>query len=286
MRYSRRVLTVAIAAAAASCALQPPTDLASKIMSYEEVARVEREVPFVRHYKSGSGALTIVGVEHSFDAHGTTTGLIWSEWNETKPTVAFFEGTGWAMGANQTTVGSFGEPAYVRFLAFASRVPVASVEPDLVHEIGHLQKSWSDSEIKVFYTLRWIAERNHSDSGAPSDEEISEFLQSWFPPIGTLSREPSSTQALEQELSTLLPSSASWRQASPDCVEPTLNSSFLNQIARDSGRFRDAYILRTVLKEVADGERVFLAIGFKHVHMLEPALSKALGEPLVAEHGA
>lgn len=255
-------------------------------MSYEEVARYEREVPYVRHYKSGIGALTIVGVEHSFDAHGATTGLIWSEWKATKPTVAYFEGTGWAMGANQTIVGSFGEPAYVRFLAFTSRVPVASAEPDLVHEIGHLQKSWSDSEIKAFYTLRWIAERNHSDSGTPSDEEISGFLQSWFPPIDTLSREPSSTQALEQVLSTLLPSRPPWRQASLDWVEPTFNSSFLNQIARDSGRFRDAYILRTILKEVAEGERVFFAIGWKHVHMLEPALSKALGEPVARKHGA
>ena len=275
-----------MATVAAGCAVQPPVDLASNIMSYEEVANREREAPYVRRYLPGKGALTIVGVEHSFEAHGSTASLILSEWNRTKPTVAFFEGTGWAMGANQSIVGSFGEPAYVRFLAFASRVPVASIEPDLVHEIRHLQKNWSDSEIKAFYTLRWVAERNRSGSGTPSDEEIGEFLRSWFPPIDSLSREPSSANALERELSSLLSPNTAWRQASAEWVEPTLNSSFLNQIARDSGQFRDAHILRILLKEVAQGERVFLTVGFKHVHMLEPALSKALGRPIVGEHEA
>ncbi len=59
---------------------------------------------------------------------------------------------------SEEVVGKYGEPAAVRFLACVNRVPVTSVEPDMVDEIEYLQESWSDEQIKLFFTLRFVNE--------------------------------------------------------------------------------------------------------------------------------
>ena len=267
------------------CALQA-SDPAAHIISYEEFATAEQPSPYVRSFSTSDGELCLVGVIHTFDARSQTTKVIWSEWHAFKPTVAFFEGTGWEMGMSQDVVGAHGEPAYLRFLAFTSRVPVTSIEPDLVEEITHLQASWSDTQIRVFYTLRWIAQRVGAYGQPPNDDEITTFLRSWFPRMQSFAQEPASSAALGQDVGTLLPRDVEWKRPSPKWFDPRHSDTFLNSIARESGQFRDRRILKTLLRETQSGERVFLAVGSDHVHMLEPALAQVLDSSKSAQNEA
>ncbi len=257
------------------------TEPASFIMSYEEVAMVKRKVPYVRLYRKGNNMLCLVGVEHTSDVHSQTIQTIFSEWSSFSPTVAFFEGTGWAKGKNQEVVGAYGEPAYLRYLAFVDRVPIASIEPDLVDEIQYLQLKWSDVQIRSFYTLRWISQRSSVVEGPALDEEVTRFLQSWFPRLDSFSREPSSSADLSIALKALLPANFDWRNSKPEWVDPAFQLTYLNEIARASGQFRDHYMLNTLIEEAVGGEKVFIAVGFKHAHMLEPALSEVFGKPII-----
>lgn len=252
-------------------------DPASHIMSYDEFSAAQRQVPYVRHFKSAGGQLCLVGIEHTFDAQSQTTGVIWSAWNNLHPTVAFFEGTDWAMGTSQDVVATYGEPAYLRFMAFVNRVPVTSIEPDLVREIGHLQTSWSDSQIRVFFTLRWMAQRADVDGEAPDAGAVTAFLQAWFPRLSSFASGPATHSELAQAARTILPRQYDLQQPKNSWFDPTNSLTVLNDIARDSGRFRDAAMLDTLLERVKPGERVLLAVGANHVHMLEPALEKILG---------
>lgn len=261
-------------------------DATASIMTYEQYVAGNRDGPIVRFFDTSEGQLCLVGIGHTFEAGNQTTGTIYSEWSGFNPSVAFFEGVGWEKGKSQEVIEKHGEPAFVRFMAFVSRVPVMSIEPDLVNEIRHLQSTWSDSQIRSFYALRMMAEHFAANGELPTAQSIHSFLNLWFPRLDDFSQEPSTYEALERVLVKNLPPELDVRAPKRSWIEPTADLTLFNEIARDSGRFRDERILRVLLSEVQQGERVYFAVGFTHAHMLEPAISSVLGSPTVAPHGA
>ncbi|WP_370305951.1 hypothetical protein [Sinimarinibacterium flocculans] len=268
------------------CTMAEKVGNSHAIMSYDEYSSTDRIVPYVRAYGFREGQLCVVGVGHTYTAGDEVSGLVWSEWTAFKPTVAFFEGTDWTMGTGPEVMERYGEPAFVRFMAFVNRVPITSIEPDLVDEIQHLQQFWSDQKIRSFYALRWAAERVKASGSVPSSEEMSSFLQSYFPRLDSFSTSPGSTKELEVFLSQNMPALGHWKNSNLDWFDPTISTNEFNEIARESGRFRDRAMLDVLLREVHQGERVFIAVGSVHAHMLGPALAEALGESKVVPGGA
>ncbi len=245
------------------------------ILSYADHARLESPGPTTIEFGYGGGRLLMVGVSHTLDPDSPTVGNIWRAFAAFKPTLAYYEGWGWPMGSDRETVGRYGEPAVVRFLAYVNRVPVTSLEPELADEIDHLRKQWSDEQIRLFYTLRFVAEGTGYGGQASSDAAVLEFLQSGFP--GNIGGPPATIEELDNSYRKHFPAGTAWRGIAVAWFDPARDELFTNRMAAASGRYRDEYILPRIVERVRRGDRVFVAIGHAHVHMLEPALRDALG---------
>lgn len=248
------------------------------ILSYDAYARMGNKGPIELEYAAGEGRLLMVGVSHTLHFDSPTVGHIWRTFYEFKPTLAFYEGWSWTMGADQETVGRYGEPAVVRFLSYANRVPVTSLEPEFADEIEHLRKHWSDEQIRLFYTLRFIAEGRGYGGQATSDAAVLEFLETGFPP--TIGGPPGTIAEFDASYRKHFPPGTDWRKAPVVWFDPAAKGLFTNQMAAASGRYRDEYILPRLVERVRKGDRVFVAVGHAHVDMLEPALTDALDPPV------
>jgi len=248
------------------------------ILSYDAYADIGDQGPVVLEYVAGEGRLLMVGVSHTLHFDSPTVGHIWRTFHEFKPTLTFFEGWSWPMGADQETVGRYGEPAVVRFLSYANRVPVTSLEPEFADEIDHLRKQWSDEQIRLFYTLRFVAEGTGYGGQATSDAAVLEFLESGFP--STIGGPPGTIAELDTSYHRHFPPGTDWRKTQVAWFDPAAEGLFTNRMAAASGRYRDEYMLPRLVERVRKGDRVFVAVGHMHVHMLEPALTDALGPPI------
>lgn len=268
----------------AICGLAKPVDAGERlpnpelILTYDAYARLENKGPVALEYAAGEGRLLLVGVSHTLNFDSPTVGNIWRAFGEFKPTLAFYEGWAWSMGANQETVDRYGEPAVVRFLAYVNRVPVTSLEPEFANEIDHLRTRWNDEQIRLFYTLRFVAEGTGYGGQASSDAEVLEFLSTGFPP--TIGGPPATIAELDASYRRYFPPGTDWRKTPIASFDPESDALFTNQMAAASGRYRDEHMLPRFVERVRRGDRVFVAVGHQHVHMLEPALTDALGPPI------
>ncbi len=271
------IVLVVLGVAPVAMAEDGPPD-AGLILSYESYLRLAEKGPLALEYASGEGRLLMVGVAHTLEFNSDTVGDIWRAFDAFKPTLAFYEGWSWPMGADQATVGRYGEPAVVRFLAYVNRVPITSLEPEMAYEVDHLRTRWSDEQIRLFYTLRFVAEGTGYGGQATSDAAVLEFLTDGFP--GNIGGSPSSIAELEAAYRKYFPGSGDWRIVPVDWFDPAGKAFFTNEMAAASGRYRDSYMLPRLVERVRRGDRVFVAVGHAHVRMLEPALTAALGEPV------
>lgn len=160
-----------------------------------------------------------------------------------------------------------------------NRVPVTSLEPELAYEIDHLRKDWSDEQIRLFYTLRFVAEGTGYGGQAASDAAVLEFLETGFP--GNIGGPPGTIAELDASYQKHFPPDTDWRKTPVAWFDPAAKGLFTNQMAAASGRYRDEYMLPRLVERVRKGDRVFVAVGHTHVRMLEPALTDALGAPII-----
>ena len=105
-----------------------------------------------------------------------------------------------------------------------------------------------------------------------------EFLTTGFPP--TIGGPPGTIAELDVSYRKYFPTGTDWRKSPVAWFDPVSNVRLTNQMAAASGRYRDEYMLPRLVERVRRGDRVFVAFGFVHVYMLEPALTDALGPPV------
>lgn len=231
--------------------------------------------PQLLRYDNGTGALLLIGARHTRDPADPQIGFIQNSWNDFKPTLAYFEGNGWNIGDGVAdTVRQFGESGFVRFMALATRVPVTALEPDLADEIGTLQPSWSDEQIKLFYALRPVAQNRALGVRAATDEEIVRFLNQGLPSNPGVHGPPETLAQLNESVKKLL-GAAHWRDMQDDWFNPASKGRFTNDIARASSDYRNRYMLQLLTRRLKAGERVIAVVGASHVAELKPQLDAA-----------
>ena len=78
----------------------------------------------------------------------------------------------------------------------------------------------------------------------------------------------------------LFPELSDWHQVPEEWFGPRKSGHYTNELAGDSGNFRNRYIFRLLVDRVRRGDRVLAVIGSSHVVVPEPALIKEFGLPL------
>jgi hypothetical protein len=255
------------------------------ILSYKQYATIRHRNPYILEFKSGFGLLLFYGAEHTVDPRSPEIADIESRWAGFKPTVAYNE------GGNPPTIEDvsdaiqqYGEPGLVRFLAGRDRVPVATFEPPFDEEVAYLLRNYTPQQVKVFYALRQVAEERSRKASSSLEARISDWLSDYLPAHG-LRNAPNNISEFNVACKSLFPELGDWHQVPVEWFGPAKSGHFTNEIANDSGMFRDKHIFRVLVERVKRGDRVFAVIGSSHVVVQEPALTKEFGIPSLRMDG-
>lgn len=84
MMHRRHALLFAVSALAAC--------RRGRILSYEEYARIEHDIPYVLRFSHGHGSLLFFGSAHTYDPGDPQVGRIAALWTDFRPTLAYNEG--------------------------------------------------------------------------------------------------------------------------------------------------------------------------------------------------
>jgi hypothetical protein len=154
---------------------------------------------------------------------------------------------------------------------------VRTLEPFRRDEIALLLKRYSPEEVKVFYVLRQIPQFQ----GGKHDETIEAYTQNVLGGLSLkpeLKGKPRTIAELKASSARLFPQLADWREVPQMWFDPALSRSptYMNDVSRLLSEFRDRHMLELLSEQVAQGKRVFAAVGASHVVMQERALRAAL----------
>ncbi len=255
------------------------------ILSYKQYAAIEHKSPYVLEFKAGPGALLFYGAEHTGNPDDPQIADIQRRWAAFRPDVAYNEGGNPpTLRDMREAVQKYAEPGLLRFLAGRDEIPVATFEPSFDEEVSHVLKTYSPQQVKVFYALRQVAEAHVAAGSAPLDDRISDWLSNYLPAHG-LKNPPNSLAELAVACKSLFPEMADWHKVSEDWFDPTQSIHYTNELANDSGMFRDQHIFRVLVDRARRGDLVFAVIGASHVVVQEPALVREFGQPLVKVNG-
>jgi hypothetical protein len=279
LRYLR---LVAFGLSLSSAAAQVP---AQQILSYKQYASIQHKSPYVLEFKAGAGALLLYGAEHTGDPKDPQIADIERRWAAFHPTVAYNEGGNPpTLHDPEEAVHKYAEAGFLRYLAGRDQVPVATFEPSFDDEISNLLKRYSPEQLKTFYVLRQVTEARRLQSSTPLDDRIQGWLSDYLPAHG-LKNPPNTLAELTTACKRLFPELPDWHKVSEDWFDPTQSGHYTNELANDSGMFRDQYIFRLLVARARRGDRVFAVIGASHVVVQEPALLMEFGQPATKVNG-
>lgn len=256
-----------------------------KILTYKQYASIQHKSPYILEFKIGSGALLFYGAEHTGDPKDPQIADIERRWAAFHPTAAYNEGGDPPTLADRDdAVHQYAEPGLLRFLAGRDKVSVATFEPPFNDEVAYALKTYSPQQVKVFYTLRQVTEARVAAGATSLDDRIKEWLSGYLRAHG-LKNAPNTLDEFTAACKSLFPELVDWRKVSEDWFDPTQSGHYTNELANDTGVFRDKYIFRVLVNRAKRGDRVFAVIGSSHVVVQEPALLKEFGTPEIKFNG-
>jgi hypothetical protein len=255
------------------------------------------EAPFIVTYRSGKKVLAFVGADHVFTNENSTIDSVRRAWADTKPSMVIVEGFPTALGRNPEPIVQSvrrrdtpdadtyakGEAGFTASQALARNVPFIGGEPTLIEEIeGLVAKGYRRDEVLFAVRLRSLGQ-------ARASGEM---------PVGNstafTARYERESHAVAQMTGTEAPAEAQFiadyrRIVGVDPISDVEmparcnpgTETLLQRMAADNMRFRDEHLLATMLKELAENNRVLVVYGSSHWTTLSRALEDRLGKPVI-----
>lgn len=262
-----------------------PQTAEQSILTYKQYASIQHKSPYVLEFKAGAGALLFYGAEHTGDPKDPQIADIERRWAAFHPTFAYNEGGDPpTLDDPGSAVKQYAEPGFLRYLAGRDHVPVATFEPPFGEEVSYALKKYSPQQVKVFYALRQVTEARVAEGSTSLDERIKDWLTGFLPDNG-LKNSPNNLEEFTAACRSLFSDLADWRKVPEDWFDPTQSGHYTNELANDTGVFRDQHIFRVLVDRARRGDRVFAVIGSSHVVVQEPALLKEFGKPELKVNG-
>jgi len=225
--------------------------------------------------KNAKGAVLVFGADHTKDPTDQQLPLIENEWNNFNPTVALVEGRlGFLFSWTQDPVKTYGESGFVAGLAKSNGVKLYSWEPDRDQEIEMLLNSFDPAHIAAFYCLRPF----RGNYSGLSFDESNEVMKS-------LIAERTNRKGIKGFINSVEQIDSLWKFNHPDLGDWRTYQHPRNgwpegkfkQIAEESNSIRDAFMCKSIIELVTNGERVFITMGSSHAPRIENTLRKNLG---------
>jgi len=262
-----------------------PQTAEQSILTYKQYASIQHKSPYVLEFKAGAGSLLFYGAEHTGDPKDPQIADIERRWAAFHPTFAYNEGGDPPTVADaDSAVKQYAEPGFLRYLAGRDHVPVATFEPSFDDEVSYALTKYSPQQVKIFYALRQVTEARVAAGSTSLDDRIKDWLSGLLPDHG-LKNPPNDLAEFTAACRKLFPDLADWHKVPEDWFDPTQSGHYTNELANDTGVFRDKHIFRVLVDRARRGDRVFAVIGSSHVVVQEPALLKEFGKPELKVNG-
>jgi hypothetical protein len=243
-------------------------------------------------FEASNDAKKIVcfGSPHTSDPRDGVFEQIHETFEGTRPDIVYIEGWGVInkrkdivrqkmQGISLEEAKREGEGFFTLKLAADAGTDFESPEPDFRQEIDHsLNRGFAKRDIFAFYLYRSIAQYQRETSER-SIEDCKKYL---IPFLETFQEESgwdsAELHALEREVLTELDVQDEKKyQAQVDPIPwDGKPQTVLNEISRNSNRFRDEYIVDRIAEGLKQYDTLFVVYGSAHAVKMEPALRALL----------
>jgi hypothetical protein len=248
-------------------------------MSWEEYYSQPREAPYVFELHMKTGELLYYGVFHTVNPEDYQLKEIEAIWDVFQPTVALCEGGIWPLEYSRLeAVQRYGEQGLLRYLADRDHVAVKSIEPGMIREAFHLLDKYSPTRIKIFYILRKAAVNQMLKRDPGDTRYVFNILAKLSRLKGFENAYPGTMTEFKECIRLYFPGLKDWRKVPTGWFVSCRTGRWTNQMSAAVNDFRNKIMIKTLLKEIKKGERVFALVGRSHVVMQEPVLRSAAEE--------
>ncbi len=264
------------------------------IMTFQEYAKKEHDVPYVFELKEGSKSLTYYGAGHSHNPEDPMFVDIEQRFKAPHPQVVIVEGVNQLVEQKERfrstlrgvtregVIKKMGESAFALKLAMDSNIEVESPEPQLSEEIQYLiQTGFEKEDIFAFYLYRSANQYQRT----PQTPSIEEYLQ----PDAEEFKAATNWENFDYSIENLKTighrlwgnrSALDSAEFSEERIDPVPwdekkdEQTVVNQIAAQSSFFRDRFMVKRLQKILKEKDSVLVVFGVSHAYMQEPALRK------------
>lgn len=272
----RWFLPVGIALAIAACAAR------NDLMTYEEFQALDFVEPHIINLcaKSGPGAVVYFGSKHTNQPADSQIRMIEETIDRFRPDMVLTESVVPDMSGmeREQVIRSYGEPNFAAWLAKTKGIHTESVDPPRNAEVEYLlnEAGYNVAQLKLFYTLRQVAQSQGTPLPVSIEEAVTRRLQN----LATrgLPGKPETIAEFDAEVRRYLPHLADWRTITREYFYPGRQNPhyFTNDIQTASNNFRDRFQARRIIELVNGGRRVFAVAGSSHAVIQEPVLRDRL----------
>ncbi len=232
--------------------------------------------PILQATHPSGGALYYFGACHTRDPDQPIITKFTSDWPSFAPTLALVEQRmGLYFGGWRSAVGEFGESAAVNELARRDDVPIHTLHQEQTGHAAELAAKVGRREAAAYLALRMAHGEN--PQGPIGDAELEHALGKRA--VGVLSDALSGAAELDAFWhDTFADELGDWRTLRWSSIGPRLGHTKFEAVGHWDNVLRDVHMVRIMVDQVEQGERVFTVVGRSHVIQQEPAIRALLSD--------
>jgi hypothetical protein len=259
------------------------TEIESLLYSHDDWKNVAKKWPYCFEIDKNRQFLFYFGSNHSHDPNNEQFPILkefWKKFLEStsgKNAIVFVESGLRKVSENEeATIKQNSEGGLITFLANDANIPTYCPEPGPIEERTALLKKFSKDEIQYYYFSR-IAHAWHRRDPKPDFENyIMHFLQRDKTESGWEEFDFSLENMKRIHKEMFGTDFENDEQLSFKNINPTVESSVINKVARACSTYRNVHIVSEILKFWKEGKNIFVVFGGSHAVLQESALQKLL----------
>ncbi len=282
MNYFRNFLIITLVILIPSCSFPQSEEARPDILTYEEYMNQQIRLPYVLDIKKGNKHLIYYGAKHSFNPDDSMFIDIENRFNEFKPDIAFNEGgDDWPeINDRDSTIKLTGDPGYIRYISRKNNVPVISIEPSKNLEYEYLLSKYKKMDIALMYFCRQIEQLQHQKE--ITDDYFERYMNHFITGLKEqglpLTDNEATLDYIVQYYEIFFQSEFNWREFDPIYYQPIFSKTLLNEIASESGYFRDRYMVDKIEEALMNYDKIFVVMGGSHLVIQEPVLRYVMNQ--------
>ena len=246
-----------------------------EILTFEQLRKTKYETPYILDLQKGKKHLVFYGSDHLNDPADPMFTDIEKRFLEMNPEIVFNEGGDPpALDDRNMSIEKYGEAGFLRYLGKKHNIPVKNIEPSLQDQFDYLLKKYSKKDLFLMYFCRQVLQVQRMSQSTTVDFEnyMSGFLKQLQAKGFPISDEEATLKYAITIYEDFFNEKFDWKTFDRKNLSPKGSKRILYEIYRETGQFRDKYIVNLISETLKKYDRVFVVMGSGHAVQQEPVL--------------